>query len=118
KWRASFFRSAETSQSPEYRRRYRNNFLHSNQVRSRDSAVRLGIKSVLNGGTAESSTEIKMLEKEMTGMPVWQAAIPTHGVPLEVSKRSGQSWRVARSTSPSHKSSHVPRKRSRNSAMP
>jgi hypothetical protein len=51
----------------------------------------LGIKSDLKGGTAESSTEINVLEKAMTGIPVWQAAIPTHGVPLEVSNTSG--WR-------------------------
>ena len=83
------------SQPREYRRRFKNNFLHSNHVRRRENKVCLGIKSVRNGGTAESSTEIKMLEKAMTGMPVWQAAIPIHGVPLEVSKRSGQSWRAA-----------------------
>src|SRR5689334_9069444 len=62
--RASFFSSSEMSQSLEYRRRYKNNFLHSSHVRNRESSVSSGIKSVLNGGTAESSTEIRVLEKE------------------------------------------------------
>src|ERR1051325_8395981 len=104
--------------SLEYRRRYKNNFFHWSHVRSCEMRVAFGIKSVLNGGTAESSTEINVLEKEMTGTPVRQAAIPTHGVPLETSKTSGRSWRVARSNSPSRKSSHVARNRSLNSATP
>src|SRR5437016_13908751 len=78
------------SQPREYRRRFKNNFLHSNHVRRRENKVCLGIKSVRNGGTAESSTEIKMLEKAMTGMPVWQAAIPIHGVPLKSVRGPGR----------------------------
>ena len=83
------------SQSRERRLRDQNNFFHSSHIRKRDSGVFFGIRFVLNGGTDESSIEIRMLEKLMTGIPVLQAAIPTHGVPLEVSKRSGCSWRMA-----------------------
>ena len=101
-------------QSPARRRRYKNNFLHSNHVRSRESGARPGINPEWNGGTVESSTEISVLEKETTGTPVRQAAIPTHGVPLEVSKRSGRRPRVARSISPSRRSLHVPRNLSLN----